>query len=75
MEARRRREEVLAQAKNAQHESPETFKEKWDVPAYERKKIVLQQVPHSSERNISKYNLTDDNQILGNNKFLHDNVD
>ena len=26
-------------------------------------------------RNISKYNLNEDNQILGNNKFLHDNVD
>jgi cell division protein FtsZ len=32
-------------------------------------------VVHSSEKNISRYNLTDDNHILGNNKFLHDNVD
>jgi len=53
----------------------EDFKERLHVPAYERKKIRLQQVPHSSERNISKFNLSDENQILGNNKFLHDNVD
>ncbi|GAB4231419.1 MAG: hypothetical protein Tsb0034_03770 [Ekhidna sp.] len=51
------------------------FKERLDVPAYERKKVKLQNPPHSSERNISKFNLTEDNQILGNNKFLHDNVD
>lgn len=51
------------------------FKQRLDVPAYERKKVNLQNAPHSSERNISKFNLTEDNQILGNNKFLHDNVD
>ncbi|SNT24256.1 cell division protein FtsZ [Ekhidna lutea] len=53
----------------------EEFKERLDVPAYERKKIKLQNVPHSAERNISKFNLNEENQILGNNKFLHDNVD
>lgn len=53
----------------------EEFKERLDVPAYERKQVKLQNVPHSAERNISKFNLNEDNQILGNNKFLHDNVD
>lgn len=53
----------------------DSFKEKLDVPAYLRKKVRLQEIPHSSEQNISKYNLNDDSQILGNNKFLHDNVD
>jgi cell division protein FtsZ len=75
MEARRIREEALAETKNTEQITGMTFKEKWDVPAYERKNVVLQQVPHSSERNISKFNLTDDNQIVGNNRFLHDNVD
>lgn len=51
------------------------FKERLDVPAYERKNVKLKDAPHSSENNISKFNLTEDNQILGNNKFLHDNVD
>ena len=53
----------------------EEFKERLDVPAYERKQVKLQNIPHSSERNISKFNLNEENQILGNNKFLHDNVD
>lgn len=75
MEARRQREEALERAKKPTVLNPESFKEKWDVPAYERKKVSLRDVPHSSERNISRYNLTDDNQILGNNRFLHDNVD
>ncbi|MDH5474072.1 MAG: cell division protein FtsZ [Cyclobacteriaceae bacterium] len=51
------------------------FKHKLDVPAYLRKDVRLQNVPHSSEAHVSKYNLNDENQILGNNKFLHDNVD
>lgn len=55
--------------------SSDSFKEKLDVPAYLRKNVRLQDIPHSSEQNISKYNLNDDSQLLGNNKFLHDNVD
>lgn len=51
------------------------FKDKLETPAYLRKDVKLQNVPHSSEPHISRYNLNDDNQILGNNKFLHDNVD
>lgn len=53
----------------------DNFKEKLDVPAYLRKEVRLQDIPHSSEKNISRYQLNDDNQILGHNKFLHDNVD
>jgi len=55
--------------------SNDNFKEKLDVPAYLRKNVRLQDVPHSSEKNVSRYHLNDDSQILGNNKFLHDNVD
>lgn len=51
------------------------FKERLEVPAYMRKKVDLEDVPHSSERNISRYNLNEENELLGNNKFLHDNVD
>lgn len=53
----------------------QNFKEKLDVPAYQRRNVHLNDVPHSSESNVSRYNLNDDNDILGNNKFLHDNVD
>jgi cell division protein FtsZ len=58
-----------------QYINPETIKEKWDIPVYERKKVNLSNPSHSSERNGSRYNLNDDNKILGNNKVLHDNVD
>ncbi len=55
--------------------TPEELKEKMEVPAYQRKNVVLKDPEHSSENNLSKYNLNDDNEILGNNRFLHDNVD
>ncbi|WP_026955277.1 cell division protein FtsZ [Algoriphagus vanfongensis] len=55
--------------------TPEELKEKMEVPAYMRKNITLNEPAHSSENNISKFNVSDDNEILGNNRFLHDNVD
>lgn len=53
----------------------EAIKEKLDTPAYLRRNVALDRVSHSSERNISRFNLNDDNEILGDNRFLHDNVD
>jgi cell division protein FtsZ len=55
--------------------SNDAIKEKLEVPAYLRRNIPLETVAHSSERNISRFNLNDDNEILGDNRFLHDNVD
>ena len=70
----RERKEQLKQARK--HEmTKEEFNEKWSLPAYLRRGIKMNDVPHSSEPYISKYNLNDDNTLLGNNKFLHDNVD
>jgi cell division protein FtsZ len=70
----RERKEQLKQARK--HEmTKEEFNEKWALPAYLRRGIKMNDVPHSSEPYISKYNLNDDNTLLGNNKFLHDNVD
>ena len=54
---------------------PEDIKQRLDVPAYSRRNVRLDDVPHSSEKNLSRFSLNDDNQILGNNKYLHDNVD
>ncbi len=68
------RKEHLKQSRK-QEMTKEEFSEKWSLPAYLRRGIKMQDVPHSSEPFISKYNLNDDNTILGNNKFLHDNVD
>ncbi len=72
-QARDRREKLKAAKK--QEMSREEFNEKWALPAYLRRGVKMNQVPHSSEPYISRYNLNDDNNLLGNNKFLHDNVD
>jgi cell division protein FtsZ len=53
----------------------EAIKEKLEVPAYLRRNVSLDRVAHSSERTVSRFNLNDDNEILGDNRFLHDNVD
>jgi len=45
------------------------------VPAYQRKNVILNEPQHSSESGLSKFNLSEENEILGNNRFLHDNVD
>lgn len=48
-------------------------------PAYKRKNVKLDPLPHSSDSNISRYTLTTEDekkpQIRSNNSFLHDNVD
>ena len=44
-------------------------------PAYKRKQLSLQQVPHSSESQVSRFTLSSDEGIRPNNSFLHDNVD
>ncbi|MCU0383291.1 MAG: cell division protein FtsZ [Cyclobacteriaceae bacterium] len=76
---RLRQQAELRKAKLKEAKKPEMtkeeFSEKWTLPAYLRRGMKMQDVPHSSEPFISKYNLNDDNNILGNNKFLHDNVD
>jgi cell division protein FtsZ len=73
-QAQERREKLKANKK--QEMTKEEFNEKWTLPAYLRRGVkVDNDVPHSSEPFISRYNLNDDNNLLGNNKFLHDNVD
>ena len=53
-----------------------------EVPAYQRRAISLDDVPHSSESQVSRYSLdgsadSDSKRtgISNNNSFLHDNVD
>ncbi len=59
--------------------SPNGISELENEPAYKRKNIHLDNVPHSSESQVSKYTLTggEDNktEIRPNNSFLHDAVD
>lgn len=72
-QAKERREKLKAAKKHEM--TKEEFNEKWSLPAYLRRGVKMSNVPHSSEQYISRYNLNDDNSLLGNNKFLHDNVD
>lgn len=47
-------------------------------PAYKRKQLSLNDVPHSSESQVSRFTLSNDEEITEirpNNSFLHDNVD
>lgn len=52
-------------------------------PAYKRREVNLDNTPHSSESNVSRYTLSEDEdengekkpQIRPNNSFLHDRVD
>ena len=71
-QAKERREKLKSKK---QEMTKEEFNEKWALPAYLRRGVKMDNVPHSSESFISRYNLNDDNSLLGNNKFLHDNVD
>ncbi|MBC6988616.1 cell division protein FtsZ [Hymenobacter sp. BT491] len=53
----------------------DAIKDQLETPAYLRRQVKLENVVPSSERNISRFNLSDDNELLGDNRFLHDNVD
>jgi cell division protein FtsZ len=47
-------------------------------PAYRRKQMALEDVPHSSESQVSRFTLSTEDgitEIRPNNSFLHDNVD
>lgn len=60
-------------------QKPEGLAEAEKIPAYKRRKIDLDEVPHSSESKTSRFGLfTDGNgntRLEGGNSFLHDNVD
>lgn len=70
-----RKDKLKSISANSSGMTPEEFKQMLEVPAYKRNNTPLSDYPHSSERNISRFQLNEDNEILGNNRFLHDNVD
>ena len=57
--------------------SEDMFKKEdfYNQPAYVRRNIHLYSAPAHDDRNVSRYSLDDEDNIIGNNKFLHDNVD
>ena len=59
--------------------TPEGLSELENSPAYLRRNIVLNDVTPSSESEISRFTLTENDdkkvEVKSNNSFLHDNVD
>ncbi|MFI5151214.1 MAG: cell division protein FtsZ [Bacteroidia bacterium] len=59
--------------------TPNGLTELEQEPAFVRRKVALDNTPHSSESQVSKYTLTENEdkkiEIKPNNSFLHDNVD
>lgn len=59
--------------------SPNGLSELENEPAYKRRNINLDSTPHSSESQVSRYTLSENDEkkveIKPNNSFLHDNVD
>lgn len=59
--------------------SPSGLNELENEPAYKRRNVTLDSTPHSSESQVSRYTLTENEdkkvEIKPNNSFLHDNVD
>ncbi|MCA1764367.1 MAG: cell division protein FtsZ [Cryomorphaceae bacterium] len=61
--------------------SPEGLTELEKEPAYKRRNVRLENVPHSSDSDVSRYTLTQNKDEEGksglrsNNPYLHDNVD
>jgi cell division protein FtsZ len=55
----------------------ETIADLTKEPAFRRRKVSLDDVPHSSENQMSRWTLSGDEepQINDDNSFLHDNVD
>ncbi len=86
MEEERRRRMEFEQQRREQHRrknsgvklnNPQTVNDLENQPAYIRRGIQLDDVPHSSDISVSKWSITDDEEpeLSTGNSFLHDNVD
>jgi cell division protein FtsZ len=78
MEAERRRRERLRDNVRVKLTNPQTVNELENTPAYLRRGVNLDNVPHSSDEMMSRYEVSDEEgepKIRESNSFLHDNVD
>jgi cell division protein FtsZ len=61
------------------NKAKDSYSEMESIPAWKRKNIELDNIPHSSDNEISRFTLSEglDNntEVRPNNSFLHDNVD
>jgi cell division protein FtsZ len=69
-----RRERLRSNINNMKLNNPQTIVEMENEPAYLRRGVKLENVLHSSDKNMSQWTIEDDD-IRTNNSFLHDNVD
>ena len=62
---------------NVKLSNPKNVVDLESKPAYLRRNVSLDDVPHSSGHDRSKYFISDDDEpiIKEENSFLHDNVD
>ena len=78
---RRSRERIMRLKENSyKMNTPSGIAELENQPAYKRRNVVLNNVPPSSESNVSRFTLTTDEtekktELRTNNPFLHDRVD
>jgi cell division protein FtsZ len=72
-----KRREQLRGAQAPKLSNPQTLIELENEPAYLRRSVRLDDVPHSEEHAYSKFTISDDEdpEIREGNAFLHDNVD
>jgi cell division protein FtsZ len=75
-EIRRRRSERMSNL-HQKLNNPQVINELESEPAYLRRNIKLEDIPHSSDSAMSKWSLSDDDEpeLKKGNSFLHDNVD
>lgn len=75
-EIRQRRRERLNNL-HSKLNNPQIVNGLEEEPAYLRRKVELEDIPHSSESSMSKWTLSDDEkpELKKGNSFLHDNVD
>jgi cell division protein FtsZ len=75
-----RREQQMKEelrARNKKLNNPQSVIDLENEPAYLRRKVALDDVPHSSEITVSRWTITGDEEpeIRRDNPYLHDNVD
>lgn len=77
IEQEKRRRERLRSGVKVKLNNPQTVNELENEPAYLRRGVSLDDVPHSSDISFSKWTITDEEepQIREGNSYLHDNVD
>ncbi|MEL6863247.1 MAG: cell division protein FtsZ [Bacteroidota bacterium] len=84
-EERRRRQQAEAMRREKERmrnssvklNNPQTVIDLENEPAYLRRRVRLDDVPHSSDHQVSKWSISDDEEpeLKSGNSFLHDNVD